>query len=184
LLYSVSAAWTLSTVLATTVAVSTAIAVSTVAVATFTTGAIFTGWALTTLLAGWPFTALFALLATWTAALAAGTVFAGFAAFGALYGAGLLTFATLCTLFAGWALAAGSALAATFTAATFSAGLAGSALFTRTLFALNVTFRLLKQYFARQAKFALVVNAEQLNLYAVTFFVKVAWVFNALPVHL
>jgi hypothetical protein len=60
------------------------IAVAAVAVATFATGAIFTGWTLSALLANRPLatvlagrtlTALFALLATGAAALAAGTVF-------------------------------------------------------------------------------------------------------------
>jgi hypothetical protein len=166
------------------------IAVAAVAVATFATGAIFTGrtlsalfaW-LATVLAGWTLTALFALLATGTAALAAWTVFTCFAA---LYRAGLLTFATLSTLFAGWALAAGSAVTATFTATTVStvaAGLAGSALLTWTLFALNVAFRLLNERLARQAELALVVNAQQLHLNAVALLVEVAGVLDALPVH-
>ena len=98
----------------------------------------------------------------------------------------MLAFATLSTLFAGWALAAGSAVAATFAATTVStvaAGLAGSALLTWTLFALNVAFGLLKQRLARQAELALVVNAQQLHLNAVALLVEVAGVLDALPVH-
>ena len=163
------------------------IAVAAVAVATFATGAIFTGWTLSallaTVLAGWTLTALFALLATGTTTLATGTIITCFAA---LYRAGLLAFATLSTLFAGWALAAGSAVAATFAATTVStvaAGLAGSALLTWTLFALNVAFRLLNERLARQAELALIVNAQQLHLNAVALLVEVAWVLDALPVH-
>jgi hypothetical protein len=173
-----------------TIAVSTA-TVAFTAVA-FATGAVFTGRtlatvlagrALATVLAGRTLTALFALLATGTAALAAWTIFTCFAA---LYGASLLAFAALSALFAGWALAAGSAVAATFTATTVSTvatGLTGSALFTGTLFTLYITFGLLEQHLARQAELALIVNAEQLHLNAVAFLVQIAWILNALPVH-